>query len=478
VASSAHNLIVLSDVHLGSDLVHHAQPNAPRRARASELRSRELVAFFEHYREHPLQGRPWKLVFAGDFMDFVGMSVLPDIELDTAPNSEELAHGLGGAPDHALAKLDLVMSHDAPVMQALALFLAAGNSMVIVRGNHDVDWHWEAVQERFCERLAEHATFRRDQLEFMPWFYYEEGVVFVEHGHQYDAYCSFEHVLHPVSPLDPRRTARSLSDVLLRYVVRPTRGMTEAGHAAASALTYFRFAVGLGINGMFTLARRFIAATRALVDLWREHVSEGAQRIRQEQERRILRLAELHRIQIERLRALLHLQRPPITKSLLAIFASVMLDRIFLVLVGALSVLAVLLAVPSPSLAWPVALGVTLVLFALGVAWRRLREALEPSAELRERSAVVARLFPAAFIVMGHTHLPETRATTEHATYVNLGAWAEDDVDDGRAPGLPATRTHLVLVHGGEGEPRGELLKWSASGPEPYGSKGANPKSG
>ena len=39
----------------------------------------------------------------------------------------------------------------------------------------------------------------------------------------------------------------------------------------------------------------------------------------------------------------------------------------------------------------------------------------------------MARLFPAAFIVMGHTHLPERQPTAEHATYVNLGAWAEDE---------------------------------------------------
>ncbi len=470
MASCVHNLIVLSDVHLGSDLVHHAQPDAPRRARAAELRARELVAFFDYYRLHRKQGRPWKLVFAGDFIDFAGMSVLPDVALDTAPTSEELAHGLGGAPDHTLAKLELVMRHDALVMRSLARFISAGNSVVIVRGNHDVDWHWEDVQERFCELLAEHSAFQREQVEFMPWFYYEEGVVFVEHGHQYDSYCSFEHLLHPVSPLDPRRTARSLSDVLLRYVVRPTRGMTEAGHAAASVLTYIKFAIGLGVSGMFALARRFIGATSALLELWREHLSGAAERVRQEHERRMLRLSARQRIQIERLRALLHLQRPPITNSLLALLASVMLDRVFLVLLATVTMPAVWLSAPSLSIASALEVGVVCVLGGVGVAWRRLRDTLEPSAELRERSTLVARLFPAAFIVMGHTHLPETRPTA-HTTYVNLGAWAEDEVEDGHTPGLPATRTHLVLVHR-DGAPMAELLRWSADGPEPFGAKG------
>jgi hypothetical protein len=293
--------------------------------------------------------------------------------------------------------------------------------------------------------------------------------VFIEHGHQYDPYCSFEHVLHPVSPFDPRRTMRSLSDVLLRYVVRPTRGMTEAGHAAAGILTYLRFAFGLGARGMLLLAKRFVAATRALIDLWREHVSDATEWVRNEQERKLAALGRLHRIQLDRLRGLLRLQRPPITKSLLALLASVMLDRVLLGALGVVTVLVVLLSVESTAIALSVVAAVLLALVGLGAAWRRLRDTLEPSAELRERSALVARLFPAAFIVMGHTHLPEKQPTTEHATYVNLGAWAEDEVEDGLVPNLPATRTHLLVTRI-EDRPVAELLTWHPTGPLPYGN--------
>jgi UDP-2,3-diacylglucosamine pyrophosphatase LpxH len=470
VAFFSHNLLVLSDIHLGSDLVQHAQPDAPRRARASQRRNRDLVGFLDFYRQHPRGGRPWRLVIAGDFMDFAGMSVMPDLSYETTLTSEELAHGLGGAPDHTLAKLEMLMDHEQSVMSSLAAFVAAGNSLVIVRGNHDVDWHWEPVQEAFRRRLIAHAAFPDAQLEFAPWFYYEEGLVFIEHGHQYDPYCSFEHVLHPVSPFDPRRTMRSLSDVLLRYIVRPTRGMTEAGHGEAGILDYLRFAFGLGMRGTLALASRFVAATRALIDLWREHVSEATEWVRKEQERKLTALGRLHRIQIDRLQGLMRLQRPPITKSLLAILASVMLDRVLLGFLGVLVVGALLLGIESSAVAWSLVAGVVCSLLVLGVAWRRLRDTLEPSAELRERSALVARLFPAAFIVMGHTHLPERHATAEQATYVNLGAWAEDEVEDGRTPNLPATRTHL-LVTCVEDHPVAELLTWDVTGPLPYGAE-------
>lgn len=464
VASFSHNLLVLSDVHLGSDLVHHAQPDAPQRARASERRKRDLLGFLDYYRTHRQGGRSWRLVIAGDFIDFVGMSVLPAAEYETEPTEEELMHGLGGAWDHALAKLRLLMRHEVEVMTSLARFIAAGNSLVIVRGNHDVEWHWDAVQQAFRDELSGLAHFAPEQLEFLPWFYYEEGRIFIEHGHQYDAYCSFEHVLNPVSPADPRRIARSLSDVLLRYVVRPTRGMTEAGHAAAGIVDYLRFAASLGVRGMFGLARRFAASTWALVQLWREHVSEAAKRIQHDQELRLGALGRKQKVQVEKLKALLRLQTPPITKSLFAIFASVMLDRVFLAFVGVLAAGAIWTWAPSRLQGVAATLLAVGLLAGVGYLWRRLRDTIEPSAELRERSALVARLFPAALVVMGHTHLPEKHAASESTTYVNLGAWAEDDVEEGRKPNLPATRTHLVVAETEE-KALVELYTWRDEGP-------------
>jgi UDP-2,3-diacylglucosamine pyrophosphatase LpxH len=472
VSDLGHNLIVLSDIHLGSDMVHHAQPEAPARGQKSQRRDRDLIALLDFYRTRRQGKRPWRLVIAGDFVDFSGMSVSPDTELDTEPTSEELKHGLGGALDHTLAKLRLLMKHASSVVDALAAFLGAGHSVIIVRGNHDADWHWEAVQDAFRNELLRRASFAADQLSFAPWFYYEKGIVYVEHGHQYDAFCSLEHVLHPVSPSDPRRTARSLADILLRYVVRPTRGLGEAGHAAASMLDYLRFGARLGLPGMFSLARRFASATRALVALWRDQFGQSAQRIRREHERRMRRLSRLQRIGIGRLRRLARLQRPPLTRSLLGLLAGVMLDRVAVGTVAVFVSAVVLLFVPSSALAWGIVLGVLAVSGVLAVLWRRLRGSLEPSAELRESSVRLARLFPAAFIVMGHTHLPETRAT-ERSTYVNLGAWAEDETPEGFEQDLPATRTHLVVTRGAE-HPVAELLAWCDGGPVPFGAEPAS----
>lgn len=464
---STHNLIVLSDVHLGSDLVHHARPDAPARSETSVRRDRDLVALLEWYRARRNGDRPWRLVIAGDLVDFAGMSVAasPD-EVETELTEEEKVNGLGSAADHTLAKLRQVAAHHRDVFVAFARFVEAGNTLVVVRGNHDLEFHWEPVQRAFCDMLRAHAPIDAGAVEFSEWFYYEEGLVYIEHGHQYDDYCSFDHVLHPVLPSDPRRSHRSLSDILLRYVVRPTRGMRESGHESASVVSYLRFASRLGVRGVYHLGRRFVIANLALLTMWREHMSEAASWMHREHERKMALLAEARKISLEKLRALASLHRPPVTRSLFRLLAGVMLDRV------AFGVVALIAAIWLLAVQWTPTLGIgALVVVALLVPlawlWRRARVAIDASAALREGAGAVAKLLPTAFVVMGHTHLPEVRRHPSRdgdGVYVNLGAWAEEDSEDGEPTTLPATRTHFV-VHHVDGRPVAALMSWHDEGP-------------
>jgi hypothetical protein len=117
------NLLVLSDVHLGSTLIQHSRPEAPVRAPKTLERDRELAALLDWYAARRAGGRPWRLVIAGDLVDFVGMSVSPGGgRLATEPNDDEVRHGLGGAVDHTLEKLRLVAEHHGEVFAALARF--------------------------------------------------------------------------------------------------------------------------------------------------------------------------------------------------------------------------------------------------------------------------------------------------------------------------------------------------------------------
>ena len=94
-------------------------------------------------------------------------------------------------------------------------------------------------------------------------------------------------------------------------------------------------------------------------------------------------------------------------------------------------------------------------------------EKLDNDAILIERAGHLARLFPAAFVVMGHTHTPAMVSVAQGAaTYVNVGSWHEAEATS--ADTFRAARTHLV-IHPNDSGPRAEFLAWSAEGPRRFG---------
>ncbi|MCW5837654.1 MAG: hypothetical protein KIS78_35000, partial [Labilithrix sp.] len=137
------SLIVFSDVHLGSD-IHDG--DAPRARRSQEV-DRDLIGLIAHYRAHrsPSADR-WRIVIAGDFIDFIGMTVAPGPTevVETSLTDEEERHGLGSACDHARLKLRRVAARHADVFAALAGFVADGHALTLIHGNHDIELHWDA----------------------------------------------------------------------------------------------------------------------------------------------------------------------------------------------------------------------------------------------------------------------------------------------------------------------------------------------
>jgi UDP-2,3-diacylglucosamine pyrophosphatase LpxH len=476
------SLLILSDVHLGNDLNDLARDGARRSQRVDA----DLASLLGHYQRTPPAGPRWRLVIAGDFIDFIGMAILPRVtDLDAAPNAEEREHGLGNTVGHGRLKLRAVASRHRIVFEALAAFVAGGHALTIVHGNHDVEFHWDGVKEELKTllfemvppQLAGDAALAAEfagRIEFAPWFYYVGGVAYVEHGHQYDQLCSTENVMAPLSPRDPRRIARSFSDVLLRWVVRPTRGVPEYGHHRMGVGDYVMLGARLGAGGLVRLAARFASAVYEMFRLRSASLSEAARALHEEQERRMAALAEKMRVGIEKLRALAALQAPPVTQSVSKILAGVLLDRLALGMVAAASMAAIAMIGAHHAWRWP-AVGAVAVGWMLAHRYLRARRQawfgarLDNDEALVERAGHLARLFPAAFVVMGHTHTPAMVQVAEGtSTYVNVGSWheAESEEDDASSPHR-AARTHLV-IHPAASGATGEFLAWSPSGPKRF----------
>jgi UDP-2,3-diacylglucosamine pyrophosphatase LpxH len=470
------SLLVLSDVHLGSDLNDFGLP-----MRRSQRVDQDLVKLITHYRTVAPTTSLWRLVVAGDFIDFVGMAVRAEgVALATERSDEEHEHGLGNAVDHVRVKLRRVSERHADVFDALAGFVADGHALDFVLGNHDLEMHWDAVKDDLRSLLLVRArALRHDAIDgatfeariaFHPWFFYVAGLAYIEHGHQYDAFCASQYVMAPLSAADPRRIARSVSDVLLRFVVRPTRGMHEYGHEKHGVAHYLAFALNLGMVGMLKLAKCYASAVGELFRLRREHVSTEANSVREEHHRRMVVLAQTTRVGVDRLRALESLQVAPITRTVSGILASVLLDRIVLGSVAGLTLVTVAVLTASHVLhAWWAAPCI-LVGWAVGHRQLARNRTVDPEERMIERAAHLAKLFPAAFVVMGHTHTPAKMAINGiDASYINLGSWAEEESDNGESTdrAYRAACTYLIIRRG-EDRPIAEFLAWSEDGPRRF----------
>lgn len=477
VQNSQPNYLLFSDVHLGADLVQHARPWTVGRLRRVLQIDRELSSMLDHYREQADPDRPWKLVIAGDLVDFVGMSIAPvsGQELETPLTAEERTHGLGGARDHALYKMRAAANRHDLVFKKLADFVLAGHSLVLVRGNHDVDFYWETARSAFTQALVDRAmhaltdeetrrTFEA-RVEFRHWFYYVEDLLYVEHGHQYDETCSHAHWLSPLSPRDPSRIAYSFSDILMRYIVRPTPGLSTEGHDDKTILYYLRLAFSMGIGGAARLGYRYGRAIAAMFAQWREHASERAREVRAEHDRHMREIGERLRISTEKLGALYALGAKPVNTRPFAIMRTLFVDLAATAALSGVVLIALLISGLVP-LEW---LGAIAAAVMAGlVVWHRSSRVFDPPSALKRGAERIAQLLPARFVVMGHTHAPTMEQTSNGSTYVNLGGWAVDDLDvqnEAALETVPDDRrapcTHLVIRHI-DGKPQAELRRWDS----------------
>jgi UDP-2,3-diacylglucosamine pyrophosphatase LpxH len=462
------SILVFSDVHLGSDL-NDAGPVVPR----SPSVDRDLSGMVAHYRAQKPPADRWRVVIAGDFIDFVGMSIDPkdDEILATELTLEERRNGVGSAEDHARLKLRRVARRHAEVFEELGKLVADGHALTVLHGNHDIELHWPSLKDDFRDIVVAAVTeaerpAARERIDFEPWFFYREGVVYIEHGHQYDPFCATAFILAPLSPRDPRRVERGYSETLLRAIVRRTPGLKEYGHDERGLGSYVGWAFTLGFRGMIGLWTRFFVAVFDLTRTQRAYRTERARIMRREHDARVAERAAQSRIDVERLRQLEALQSRPIGATFRGVLASVMLDRLLLyVAVGiAFAVIGLLVWLgPLAGHGAQVAGVVCVIWVALHFYLAAGRGSVDPTAQQRERAGHIAKLFAAPYVVMGHTHKPLSVRAGE-ATYINVGSWAEEDDATSK---YRAARTHVV-IHERDGKPEALFFEWvSGHGPRP-----------
>ena len=236
-----YNLLIVSDLHLSEG----RHPQTKKFSRNEDFFfDEEFSRFLDYHQQHPQEnGKPWHLIINGDFLDFLQVT---STDLDPVLDAEflryldagtveearaklsydraHLDYGYGCGPREGVYKLWRIMDGHWRFFKALADFLVNGIRITMIKGNHDADFFYPEVQRAFVsklrtiyeeERKRAHDpaitqkmrwlanTCESGELRFSSWFYYEQNLLWVEHGNQYDNLNCFRNWLSPMLPKIP-----------------------------------------------------------------------------------------------------------------------------------------------------------------------------------------------------------------------------------------------------------------------------------
>lgn len=199
MTQAVHDLVVLSDLHMGRGI----NPETRRYYTLENFFFDEDFAGLCDYlcRDAAARKADFKLIFNGDTFDLLRIDPQP---LGPEAKRRERRFGPAHTPSQAARTVaDILCGHPAFV-RGLAQVLNAGHAIVLLPGNHDIEVQWAPVQleirhavgKRIAEAYGEQAVAPAlALLQFAPWFYHEPGRIWIEHGCQYDPENSFRYLL-------------------------------------------------------------------------------------------------------------------------------------------------------------------------------------------------------------------------------------------------------------------------------------------
>jgi UDP-2,3-diacylglucosamine pyrophosphatase LpxH len=416
------NLLVTSDLHVGVGLTD-ANPHW----RTLLHFTRAFVSFIDFYRTHRQGDRPWKLILNGDFIDFIQVS-MPPSALGVDGSEAEYRYGVESHTLSSEPKLALILARHRAIFRALARFVAAGNMLVCVTGNHDVDFCFRSVRNTFRNHLANLAgadsqgqkpTSRRTfcrRIRFYPWFYFEPGL-YVEHGHQYDQYTAFHYTFHPLDEMgriDLPASHRAL------YYASGRADVDTGGTDQMTLADFWHWAAKKGVRGVLALAALYVEIVfrsvmrRAGLSLKAAVVQQMG--INQTAKATGLPLAELRRI--DRLRAV------PAQSSVLEMLSMFYADRIAATGAAAAGIMASFVFMPNWSASWKSAIAIAAICGAAHVVFA-LRRNSESAPKLSRAAARVSAILGVRNVIFGHSHHVAVHQLENGRRYFNTGSfWA------------------------------------------------------
>ena len=170
--------IIVSDLHLGAGFVEAGN------ALEDFTQDAEFAHLLKEAREESdAESMECELILDGDIMEFLQVPSLDEFDPAKAYGSEAYR---ASSEEDSLKKVNLIIAGHPAFFAALRDFLNAAHPLrraTLIKGNHDVNLHWMAVQDRIREAVRASGD-RRGLLAFEERRISREGI-YVEHGNQY-----------------------------------------------------------------------------------------------------------------------------------------------------------------------------------------------------------------------------------------------------------------------------------------------------
>lgn len=421
------DLLLVSDLHVGEACKEHSRIDYLKHSSAYD---NHICALLDRYTQHRPNNRPWRLILAGDLLDFLQVTVVPADASDDARR-----YGLGTQQHESAWKLRRLMERHRQVFVYLAAFIGAGNRVELVQGNHDEELFWPAVRAALVDGLVDlffggeavagldQQKFR-ERIHFNSWFYYQPGLIYVEHGHRFDEFCVTPPQLSPLRPQAEGELTLPMSALAIRYFSNLERGFTTHDKEHWRIPDYVRFyreRGGVVRKGIEVLGRygNLIGKSFAY------HLEHGRFESGQAHEAHLARRAELAShgdLTPEQLEALDGLGVKSVMADPLGVYAILALAEVSGLVAGLITLLVCLLT----SWGWLVDLSLLGLVGVGAVAWARFVRRRFPTdivRKLDEAAEAMSRILDVPVVAMGHCHRPKrVRMRHNHRHfYVNTG---------------------------------------------------------
>lgn len=426
--------IVVSDVHLtqferssGMWRKYNQPAFAPDRPLAQCFR-----ALIEAHPE-----RTFEFVFNGDTFDFDQVTILPEHRQNTLV-FHDILEKLKTTEAISTEKVRRMLHEHDALVRELALLVREGHAIVFIQGNHDIELQWPGVRSAVKEAFMKYALKgnnvpieERQRMErrvrFIDWFYFKPKLFYIEHGSQYDFNTNIPHFLAPY--LRGKKQIELNAGSIGSRIVTGRLGFFNPYLEEQFVLTglgyvrhYMKYIRPHKKDFVKTWFIGSLIGIRVMARLPFALFSE----VRHEHQERIREIAREYDIPKRRLRALLKLQPPTITRNLRMVVSALHIDKA--VSIALLTLLLVILG--AMNFFWNIryistafdAIALFDIALLLWVMFVKTKPSTKNFPDIAER---IARITNAPHIILGHLHRADTRKLRKGtAHYLNEGTWA------------------------------------------------------